>query len=624
VSPESGWRSRSLVRPWATAAGDDRRLQAPIVHFGLWLHPQWRYVPEGSPSPVIGSPDRAAGEAVIRKDEHVKRWATVLAVTALIVAACGSSGATAPAGPNSGGTLTVALDSDIKYADPSLTSDQASLYVAGQVVEGLVGLAPGSMSQIVPVLAASLPTVSADGKTYTFKLRPGIKFHDGTDFNAKAVRFNYERWRNYPDGDLQKAASYYSMVFGAFGASSNLVEIDTPDDTTVVFHLQQAQSNFLISQTVAAFGIQSPTAITANDGNNPKISANAYALGSKGLGKAMVGTGPFMFKEWKAGDHVTLVRNPSYWNPITTAHLDQIIFKPFSDSAEKLKALQSGSVDLVETLEAGSVGAVSKDSNLMVLDRGTGNNLTQLAMNDFDTVNGQPNLLSNKGVRFAIAAAIEKSSYISGFYSGEAVAADSWMPAGSQYYKREYLPTYNLSASRGFLAGAGVPTSGLNLDFYYPTGAPVTLFPDPKGMAQAMAVDLKAAGFVINLKSEAYAAYLSDAAAGKLQMWLQAESCRWAGPDDFLYAPFHYVGGLPASMFNYKNDALDSIMAAAGQATDAGAATAWYKAQDLLAADMPTVPLMDVKLPAAARRYVMGFVGSGVHSEVFGSVWLNK
>jgi peptide/nickel transport system substrate-binding protein len=565
------------------------------------------------------------GEAVIRKDEHVKRWATVLAVTALVVAGCGGSGETAPAGPQSGGTLTVALDRDIQYADPSLTSDSESFYVAGQVVEGLVGLAPGSMSQVVPVLAASLPDVSFDGRTYTFKLRPGIKFHDGTDFNSQAVRFNYERWRNFPAGDLQKAASYYSLVFGAFGASSNLVQIDTPDATTVVFHLQLAQSNFLISQTVIAFGIQSPTAIAANDGNNSKLSANAYALGSKGQGKAMVGTGPFMFSEWKGGDHVTLVRNPNYWNPVTIAHLDKLVFKPFSDSASKLKALQAGSVDVVETLEAGSVGAVSKDTNLMVLDRGAGCNSTQLGMSNFDTVGGQPNLLASKGVRFAIASAIDKPAYISGFYAGEAIVADDWMPAGSQYYKREYLPTYNLSVSRGYLAGAGVPTSGLAVDLWYPTGAPVTLFPDPKGMAQAMAVNLQSAGFVVNLKTEAYSpAYLADSAAGKMQMWLQADSCRWAGPDDFIYAPFHYVAGLPSPMFNYKNNPLDQLLTEARQTDDMRAGTAWNKAQDLLAADMPTVPLMNIKLPAAARKYVMGFVGSGVHSEGYGSVWLSK
>jgi len=557
----------------------------------------------------------------------VKRWATVLAVMALIVAGCGGSSATAPElGPKSGGTLTVALDGDLHYADPSLVSDAASIYIANQVVEGLVGLAPGSMSDVVPVLASALPTVSADGRTYTFKLRSGIKFQDGTDFNAAAVKTNYERWRNYPIGDLQKNAVYYPLVFGAFGASSNLAQIDAPDATTVVFHLQRPQSNFLISQTVAAFGIQSPAAIAANSGNDPTIAKNAYAMGSNGLGKAMVGTGPFMFSDWKPGDHVTLIKNPNYWNVVNMAHVDRIVFKPYADAASKLKALQSGAVDLIESLDPTVVGTVSKDTNLSLLDRGAGCNITQLAMNDFDTVQGNPNLLANKGVRFAISAAINKPSYISGFYAGEAVVADSWLPAGALYYKREYLPTYNLSGSRGFLAGAGVPTSGLGVDLWYPTGAPASIFPDPKGMAQAIAANLQTAGFVVNLRTEAYSpAYQADAAAGKLQMWLQSESCHWAGPDDFLYSPFNYVSGLPGPMYSYKNDALNTLMATAiAEPTAKGASTDWQKAQDLVAADMPTVPLMNVKLPAAARKYVMGFVGSGNHAEIFNTVWLNK
>jgi peptide/nickel transport system substrate-binding protein len=481
------------------------------------------------------------------------------------------------------------------------------------------------MSDIVPVLAAALPDISTDGKTYTFKLRSGIKFHDGTDFNSAAVKANYERWRNFPEGDLQKAASYYRLVMTDFGASSNLAQIMTPDATTVVFKLQNAQSNFLISQTVAAFGIQSPAAIAANDGNNATPSKNAYALGRNGQGKAMVGTGPFMFSEWKPGDHVTLVRNPNYWNPVASAHLDSIVFKPYANATSKLKALQSGAVDLIESLEPGAVGAVSKDTNLMVLDRVNGCNLTQLGMNDFDTINGNPNLLANKGVRFAISAAIDKSSYISGFYASEAVVADSWMPAGAQYFKREYLPTYNLSFSRGFLAGAGVPSSGLNVELWYPTGAPELLFPDAKGMAAAIAADLQAAGFVVTLKTEAYSpAYLADQAAGKMQMWLQTTSCRWAGPDDFLYEPFHYIEGLPSPMYNYKNDKLNGLLIDAMTLDDMRAETAWQKVQDLLAADMPTVPLLSVKLPAAARKYVVGFVGSGNHTEVLGTVWLNK
>jgi len=559
----------------------------------------------------------------------VKRRASMLAVLALVAVGCGSGPvATGPnPGPKTGGTLTVALDGDIRYLDPSLLSDANSLYVANQVVEGLVGLEPGTISQIVPILASDLPTVSPDGLTYTFKLRSGIKFHDGTDFDAAAVKFNYDRWNAFPVGDLQTNAAYYASVFGGFGSASNLASVEAPDPSTVVFHLRHAQSNFLISQTVAAFGIQSPTAIQANGGNNPTLSKNPYALGTNGAGKAMVGTGPFMFSEWVPGDHVTLVKNPNYWNSLAQPYLDQIVFKPFADAASKLAALQSGAVDMVQSIDPATVKTVTGDSNLVVLDRGWSCNVTQLGMNDFDTVNGLPNLLANQGVRFAIASAVNKTSYIANFYAGEATLADNWLPAGSQYYKREYLPTYNVTGSRGYLAQAGVPTSGLSVDLWYPTGAPSSVIPDPAGLAQAVASDLGAAGFKVNIKSEPYSPnYLADEAAGKLPMWLQSQSCRWAGPDDFLYtAFFHYSNGAPSAMFSYKNDTLNTVMTTALTDTNPTAAnTDWQKAQDLIAADMPTVPLLNAKLPAAARKYVMGFVGAGNLIEPLSSVWLNK
>ena len=559
----------------------------------------------------------------------MKRWASILAVMALVAVGCGggSSATASTGGPSTGGTLTVALDGDIRYADPALVSDASSIYVANQVVEGLVGLEPGTISQIVPVLAADLPTLSPDGLTYTFKLRSGIKFHDGTDFDAAAVKFNYDRWNAFPTGDLQANATYYASVFGGFGDASNIVSVEAPDPTTVVFNFRHPQSNFLISQTVAEFGIQSPSAIQANDGDDPTLSRNGYALGTNGAGRAMVGTGPFMFSEWVPGDHVTLVRNPDYWNSLARPYLDRIVFKPFADAASKLTALESGAVDMAESIDPATVKTVTGNSNLVVLDRGWSCNVTQLGMNDFDTVNGLPNLLSNQGVRFAIASAVNKAAYVAGFYAGEATVADNWLPAGSQYYKREYLPTYDVTGSRAYLAQAGVPTSGLSVDLWYPTGAPSSVIPDPAGLAQAVASDLGVAGFKVNLKSEPYSPnYLADEAAGKLPMWLQSQACRWAGPDDFLYtAFFHYSNGAPAAMFGYRNDALNTVMTTAlADTTPIAASADWQKAQDLIAAGMPTVPLLNAKLPAAARKYVMGFVGAGNLVEPLDSVWLNK
>jgi ABC-type transport system substrate-binding protein len=107
-------------------------------------------------------------------------------------------------------------------------------------------------------------------------------------------------------------------------------------------------------------------------------------------------------------------------------------------------------------------------------------------------------------------------------------------------------------------------------------------------------------------------------------MWVSGWTCHWAGPDDFL-GMFAYVGGSPSPEFSYRNDALDQAMTAARSAVnDTAAQTQWQKAQDLVAADMPTVPLVDVMPQAGAKTYVVGFVGSGLGLEDFDSVWLNE
>ncbi|MGA3057281.1 MAG: ABC transporter substrate-binding protein [Candidatus Limnocylindrales bacterium] len=559
----------------------------------------------------------------------MKHLASLLAVAALAAAACGSGSHTPPpeSVPKSGGTLSVAITGDMVYADPALVSDESSMFVANQVVEGLVGVKPGTISEVVPVLASDLPTVSANGLTYTFKLRTGVKFHDGSDFNAAAVKSNYDRWKAFPKGDLQDHATYYAAAFGGFGDASNLVSVEAPDGATVVFKLQQPQSNFLLSQTGPAFGILSPTSIEANDGNNPTLTENPYALGKGGAGKAMVGTGPFMFSEWKPNDQVTLVKNGKYWNAKAQPYLDRIVFRPYADATAALGALQTGAVDLVGSLDPAATATVRGSSGLRVLHGGSSCTTAGIYMNLTDPMFGQANPLANKNVRFAIAAAVEKQSYINAFYAGEGAVADNWMPATAQYYKREYLPSYDITRARSYVAQSGLSGSQLTLDLWYPSGAAMVSLPDPKGLAQAIAQDLQVAGFTVNVKTEALTPnYESDQAGGRLAMWLSGRTCRWGGPDDFLSTGlFRYINTAPSPEFGYRNDDLNAAMTAALSAADTGTAkSSWQKAQDLIAADMPTVPLIDVMPTAGARSYVVGLVGSGRGMDNLGSVWLNK
>ena len=126
---------------------------------------------------------------------QIRRLASACGVAAVLALSATNAPAQTPV---NGGTLVVALPGDIQRTDAALTDDTNSAYVMNQVMEGLVGLKPGSRSEIVPVLSSGW-TVSPDGKTYTFQLRKGIKFHDGTDFDADAVKFNYDRWLKIPD-----------------------------------------------------------------------------------------------------------------------------------------------------------------------------------------------------------------------------------------------------------------------------------------------------------------------------------------------------------------------------------------------------------------------------------------
>jgi peptide/nickel transport system substrate-binding protein len=576
----------------------------------------------------------------------MKRLASLLAVAALVATACSSSSTTpvpATSGPTGstpttapvatptpgsaaveGGNMVVALDGDMVYADPSLVSDGNSLYVQAQVVQNLVQLQPGTISTVIPVLAATLPTASSDGLTYTFKLRTGIKFHDGTDFNADAVVYNYTRWQNYPAGDLQTNAYYYQQVFGGFGTASNIASVTASDATTVVFKLKTPQSNFLLASTLAVFGIESPTALKAANADSTPLSSNKYAQGLLPQGQDMVGTGPFIFKEWVVGDHVTIIKNPNYWDTANAAHLDQITFKGIGDSTAKLQALQSGGVDLAFSISPLDV-STAKSSGLTIIDRGASCNQLNLDMNQ--SVGGNATIYANKNVRLAISEALNKQSYVDALYSGLGKVPTGFMPPATLGFKAETLPAFDATKAKSDLQAAGLTADQLKIDFYYPSNVVRPYLPDPKAMAQAMAQDLQAIGFTVNLKTEDWhGGYVSDATNGKLPLYLFGWTCDWAGADNFLVSAwFGWSSGKPNPQFGWNNAQSNTLMTKALQDPTTDAANAdWGQVQDLLAQDLPMVPIVNSQPPGADTSKVHGFVGSSNGIEYFNTVWLSK
>jgi peptide/nickel transport system substrate-binding protein len=519
--------------------------------------------------------------------------------------------------PKMGGTLVVGIPSDMVVADSALVQDSASMYIQDNVVEGLVALKLGTVSTVAPALASSWD-VSADGKTYTFHLQTGVKFQDGTDFNAAAVKYNYDRWQNLPKPLQDTYDYYYGANFGGWGSASNITSVTASDAATVVMTLAQPQSNFLVSQAMVPFGIQSPTALKAGDADNPDPSKSSYAQ-FKGTG--LVGTGPYKLSEWVPNDHVTVVKNSGYWDSKNAGYLDKIIFRPYSDQTAELNALQSGDLDVAMTMSPTDIAAVKSNSKLQLLQRGAACNEGDLGFNQTFPK------MQDKNLRIAIATSLNRQSYVDAFYGGQGVVSTGWMPAGIQFFKAGSIPAYDLAKAKQ-LVGA-LPTSEQTLDLYYPSDFSRPYNPDPKAIFEAVARDLEAAGFKVNAHTEGWkAGYLTDMTSAKLPLFFHGWTCDVGTADNFLTAGlFGYrgTGNTPNPIYSYKNDALNQAMVdALRAATDQQATALWATAQDMISADLPSVPLVNSVAPGAAQAYVQGYMGAGNLTEPLRSVWLNK
>jgi peptide/nickel transport system substrate-binding protein len=565
------------------------------------------------------------------------RIGALFAVTAIVFAACGgattssapasvapppSTGAsTAPsvepstAGtPKEGGTLVIAIPGDLNRTDPSLVDDANSSYVLQQIFEGLVTLKPGSGSEIVGQLADSWE-ISEDGLTYTFKLKEGVKFQDGTDFNADAAKVNFERWMNIPQTYVDLGYTYYidTVITG------KIKSVEAPDPTTFVINLNAPNSAFLVTLTLTPFTFSSPAALEAGKASDPDFKNNVYAQGGP---PAAVGTGPFKFKEWVPGDHVTLEKNAEYWNAAAGGpYLDAITFKPIADTTATLNALQAGDIDMSQTLAPTDVPAAQADTNLQYFDRGSACNTGVLAFNQafkpFD----------NPKIRQAIGYAINRQAIVDAFFGETGVVLKNWAPPGTVFTTDLAVPEYDVEKAKALIAESGV--TDLAFDFWYPSDVSRPYMPDPKGEAEAILQNLTDVGFAPNPQTAPWNPdYLDAESIGTYPMWLIGWNCDWLGIDNFLYTAFFGYRGDPLGPnpeYAYKNDAMNDAMVAALASSDEATQQAeWQKAQDFIVADFPSVPIVSGKTPAAGATYIKGFVPGPTLLELFTDVWLDK
>lgn len=315
---------------------------------------------------------------------------------------------------------------DSVQLDPALIEDSASSQVVEQIFEALYTYKPGG-TDVVPLLAKDMPRISEDGKVYTIELKQGITFHDGTPFNAEAVKFSIERLLK---GD-KKAMPYSDFTFGA------VEKVEAKDPLTVVITLKQPVAPFLAN---LAMGLAAPI-----------VSPTAVQKYGEKFAENPVGTGPFLFDSWTKDQQIVVKKNPNYWDRANAPKVDRVIFKVVKEANLRAEAVLKGEVDAIDGISPADVKRLEEGAKLISAD---GMNISYMGFR----VDRPP--FDKKELRQAVSMLIDKEPLVKGLYGSTATMAYTYVPPVMQKAMEKVMagnPQYETSSS--------VPAVGMSLDY---------------------------------------------------------------------------------------------------------------------------------------------------------------
>jgi peptide/nickel transport system substrate-binding protein len=416
-----------------------------------------------------------------------------------------------------GGSITVGLELDIPGFDPLKVGvfDTAAETAAAAIFDTLTYLDDKGEPQ--PKLALSW-THSGDYKTWTYKLRPGVKFHDDTPFNAEAVKANFDRQQD--PANKCRCAFYIAFIH----------DVQAPDEMTLVYNLNDPSVNL-------------PSLLSLQSSNNVIQSPTAWKTRGEDYNRNPVGTGPYILKSWTAGDRMILERNPDYWNK-GHPHLDRIVLKPLPDAQSRFASLQSGEAEIVwdDEFDADNIQKAQKDPKLTVHTY-AGSGAFVFAFNTkvapFDDVR----------VRQALVMAIDRKKMSQAITNGLARPASNPYGDGSWVKcKDDGALAYDVEKARALINDYGKP-----VDFKMIVSA------EPRGrtIGQVMQQFWKQVGANMELDQIDQATIVPRAFMRQFQLtpWRIIDL---ADPDPQMYANFHT--GSPVNLASYSNPELDKLL----------------------------------------------------------------
>jgi peptide/nickel transport system substrate-binding protein len=424
-----------------------------------------------------------------------------------------------------GGSVTFGLELDIPGFDPLKVGvfDTSAGTAAAAIFDTLTSLDDKGIVQ--PKLALSW-TPSEDFKTWTFKLRPGVKFHDGTPFNAQAFKENFVRQKD--PANKCRCAFYIAFI----------TSVEATDELTVVYNLKDPSVNL-------------PALVSFPSANNSVQSPTAWKSKGDDYNRNPVGTGPYILKSWAAGDRMVLEKNPDYWNK-GRPYLDRIVLKPLPDAQSRFASLQSGEADIIwdDEYDADNIMKAQKDPKLKVHTY-VGSGAQVYAFNTkvapFDDVR----------VRQALVMALDRKKMSQAITNGLAIPASNPYGEGSWVKCKDdgALPE-DLEKAKALIKDYGKPVDFKML---------VTATPRGRTVGQVLQQFWKRAGANMEIEQVDQATIPPRAFMRQFQLtpWRIVDL---ADPDVQMYANFRT--GSPVALANYSNPELDKLLEQARATAD--------------------------------------------------------
>ncbi|MDY6857732.1 MAG: ABC transporter substrate-binding protein [Pseudomonadota bacterium] len=475
------------------------------------------------------------------------------------------------------GVLIVGQIAEPKALDPAAVTAVNDFRILMNVYDGLVRYKSGTL-EVEPALAASW-TISEDGTEYTFKLREGVTFHDGSALTADVVKFNFDRM-------LQDDHPYHDT--GPFPLSFFFSSIDATevvDPLTVKFTLSAPYAPFLSN-------LAYPTGLIVSQAAVEKFGAD--------FGRNPSGTGPFKFAEWRSNEAVVVERNPDYWDGAPS--LEAVVFRPITDANTRTAEMLAGGIDLMVEVPPVALSQFQGDAFSVVEQAGP--------HVWFLILNAKEGPFANKLVRQAANYAVNKAALVNDVLEGTAeVAAGPTPPAFAWAYNDALEPyPYDPEKARALLAEAG--EEDLSLTFYVTEGGSGML--DPVAMGTAIQADLEAVGFDVKIETYEWNTFLGNVNPG-LEGKADMAEMAWMtnDPDTLPFLALRTEAWPDKGGFNsgyYSNPEVDTLLEEARVATDQAERAALYKKmQVIVQEDAPWVFVANWKQNAVTSDKVEHF-----------------